>query len=92
MLPLAIPNCVLTTLLALCAIFILANARKILSAVYVSAPVVNLTNLDAAKELLDKRGAIYSDRPRMVFTNEMYENIPILSPNRQFNTSFPGLN
>ena len=34
-------------------------------------PIVILNSIDAAKELLEKRGVNYSDRPRLVFIQEM---------------------
>ena len=35
-------------------------------------PLIVLNDLKIARELLDKRGSIYSDRPRFVFHSEMY--------------------
>ncbi len=35
-------------------------------------PMIVLNTLKATKDLLDKRGSIYSDRPRMVLHMEMY--------------------
>lgn len=35
-------------------------------------PMIILNSFDAAKELLEKRGVNYSDRPRLVFIQEMY--------------------
>ena len=34
-------------------------------------PVIVLNSIDAARDLMDKRGANYSDRPRVVAFNEM---------------------
>ena len=34
-------------------------------------PVIVINSLKAAKELMDKKGAIYSDRPRMVLFQEL---------------------
>lgn len=42
-------------------------------------PMVIVHTLRAARELMDKRGAIYSDRPRLVLLTEMYDSLP-LSP------------
>lgn len=35
------------------------------------SPVVVLNKFEHARELMDRRGAIYSDRPRMVYIVEM---------------------
>ena len=34
-------------------------------------PIIVLNSIDAARDLLDKRSANYSDRPRLVVFNEM---------------------
>ena len=36
-----------------------------------SQPLVILNSFQAAKDLLERRGAIYSDRPRMVLLSEL---------------------
>lgn len=35
-------------------------------------PIIILISIDAARDLFDKRGANYSDRPRAVVLNEMW--------------------
>jgi len=42
-----------------------------------SQPMIVLNSLAAAKDLVDKRGSIYSDRPRFVLFSELY---PFFSP------------
>ena len=38
-------------------------------------PMIILNSYEAAKDLLDRRGAIYADRPRLVLLQELYVSI-----------------
>ena len=40
-------------------------------------PVIILNSFKYANELMEKRGALYSDRPQMVFINDMQADISV---------------
>lgn len=42
--------------------------------------ILAINSFDIARDLMEKRGAIYSDRPRMVLLNEVYVLCVSLSP------------
>lgn len=44
---------------------------NIVYAKLLNRPMVIINSLDVARDLMEKRGAIYSDRPRFVLLNEM---------------------
>ncbi|KAH9886231.1 cytochrome P450 [Cubamyces lactineus] len=68
-----------------------AMARKYVSDVlYFTAlgtPLLVINSFEAARELLDKRGATYSDRPRLVMIRELMEwdwNVILMSYGKRF--------
>lgn len=40
-------------------------------------PIIIINDLKTVRELMDKRGAFYSDRPRFVLHREMYLHSPL---------------
>ena len=46
----------------------------------VGRPIVVLNSAEAARDLMDKRSANYSDRPRIVVIGEMYHLFPHFYP------------
>ncbi|TCD64286.1 hypothetical protein EIP91_004294 [Steccherinum ochraceum] len=60
---------------------------KLVYAKALNKQMVVINSLDVARDLMEKRGAIYSDRPRFVLLNEMLDldcNVPLLSYSNQF--------
>ncbi|KAI0654156.1 cytochrome P450 [Cubamyces menziesii] len=68
-----------------------ALARKYASDVLyftvLGTPLLVINSFEAARELLDKRGAVYSDRPRLVMIKELMEwdwNVALMSYGKRF--------
>ncbi|THH30274.1 hypothetical protein EUX98_g3897 [Antrodiella citrinella] len=60
---------------------------NIVYAKLLNRPMIVTSSFEVAKDLMEKRGAVYSDRPRFVLLNEMLDldcNVPLLSYGNQF--------
>lgn len=49
-------------------------------------PVIILNKFEHARELMEKRSSTYSDRPRMVYIVEMYDNLYLYGKSSANNT------
>lgn len=65
-------RCVLMlTLRCLCVPVLTSTAGPIYSLNFLGKPAIVISNHQVAADLLDKRSAIYSDRPRLIMTGEV---------------------